>query len=90
LLKKLRGLKMPIYEYECESCGEVSEQMESINTTDTTKPCPKCNKTANRIMSSTSFHLKGGGWYTTDYKKGASCATKSDSPACSGCPAAKE
>ena len=79
---------MPIYEYECGSCGNISEQIESMNNADTTKPCPKCGKTAQRIMSNTSFQLKGGGWYTTDYKNAPSCPSKSDSPACGGCPAA--
>jgi putative FmdB family regulatory protein len=74
---------MPIYEYQCGSCGEVSEQMESINSETTVKTCPKCGKEAHRIMSNTSFQLKGGGWYASGY----SCPSSSNSPACSSCPA---
>lgn len=60
---------MPIYEYECLKCGEVFEQMQSHS-----EPPPKkhsCgSKRVKRLMSRTSFVLKGSGWYITDYGKG--------------------
>jgi putative FmdB family regulatory protein len=56
---------MPIYEYDCENCGtfEVSQRI-------TDKPlrrCPTCKGKVGKLISSTSFQLKGSGWYVTDY-----------------------
>ena len=59
---------MPIYEYECGKCGHRDSDMESINAP-RTKKCPKCGKrTFTRLISASAFHLKGGGWYATDFK----------------------
>jgi len=64
---------MPIYEYGCDKCGtfEVSQRI-------TDKPlrrCPTCKGKVRKLISSTSFHLKGSGWYVTDYAgKGGSKA----------------
>ena len=59
---------MPIYEYECSKCGHGDTDMESINAP-RTKRCPKCGKRSfTRLISASSFHLKGGGWYETDFK----------------------
>jgi putative FmdB family regulatory protein len=66
---------MPIYEYECGKCG-VFEQSQRISDAALTK-CPTCRRKIRRLISSTSFQLKGSGWYVTDYaradgkKKGA-------------------
>jgi putative FmdB family regulatory protein len=56
---------MPIYEYECESCGrfEVTQRI----TEDALKTCSKCGKPVHRLVSATSFCLKGGGWYKDLY-----------------------
>ena len=56
---------MPIYEYACDKCGtfEVSQRI-------TEKPlsrCPTCKAKVRKLISSTSFQLKGSGWYVTDY-----------------------
>ncbi len=60
---------MPTYEYECSSCGYRFEMLQKISE----KPintCPKCNGKAKRLISSSSsFILKGSGWYETDYVK---------------------
>ena len=67
--KKIKEVcTMPIYEYKCKKCGEVSEFIKSINTNDKTEVCPECGGKAVRIMSQSSFILKGSGWYVTDYK----------------------
>ena len=77
---------MPIYEYACDRCGtfEVSQRI-------TDKPlrrCPTCKGRVRKLISNTSFQLKGSGWYVTDYagkdgkKKGAE-EGKSDSTAAS-------
>ena len=57
---------MPIYEYKCEKCRKHHEIMQKI----TEKPltiCPSCGGTMRKLISSTSFVLKGSGWYMTDY-----------------------
>jgi putative FmdB family regulatory protein len=58
---------MPIYEYRCPKCGEF-EQMQRI-TEPPLQRCPQCRKKVTKLMSNTSFQLKGGGWYVTDYAK---------------------
>lgn len=59
---------MPIYEYECESCGMSFELMQSINAKPP-KQCetPNCNGKPRRKVSASGFILKGSGWYVTDY-----------------------
>ena len=65
---------MPIYEYECKKCG-VFEAMQKI-TDAPLKKCPTCKGKVERIVSRTSFVLKGSGWYQTDYaKKGPSASS---------------
>ena len=58
---------MPIYEYKCAKCGVV-EAMQSIKDKPL-KKCPNCKGKVERMISSTSFVLKGSGWYATDYAK---------------------
>lgn len=58
---------MPIYEYRCTACNRISEEwVRSFDASDT-ETCPHCGQVSQRIMSHTSFQLKGGGWYVTDY-----------------------
>ncbi len=60
---------MPIYEYECTKCGKHHEVMQKI----TDKPltaCAECGGKMKKMISSTSFVLKGTGWYATDYAAG--------------------
>ncbi len=59
-----------IYEYKCNDCGQVSEVYAKMSDP-APEACPKCQKkgTLEKIISSTSFALKGSGWYTTDYKR---------------------
>ncbi len=60
---------MPIYEYECRTCGEVFELLQRLNDPPPDK-CPKCgSKNVAKRMSLSSFVLKGSGWYVTDYGK---------------------
>lgn len=61
---------MPIYEYRCEQCG-VFEQMQRI-TEPTLERCPTCRRKVRRLISNTSFQLKGSGWYVTDYGRSGS------------------
>lgn len=57
---------MPIYEYECRKCRAHTEVMQKINDKPLVK-CPKCGGRLEKQWSSTSFQLKGSGWYATDY-----------------------
>jgi putative FmdB family regulatory protein len=65
---------MPIYEYRCEKCG-VFEQTQRI-TDPALERCPTCRRKVRRLISHTSFQLKGGGWYVTDYGRGGQGAKK--------------
>jgi putative FmdB family regulatory protein len=57
---------MPIYEYQCDSCGAQRELF--VRSTDAPLPkCPDCRKRMRRVISQTAFILKGSGWYVTDY-----------------------
>ncbi len=57
---------MPIYEYKCRKCGKVFEMFQRI-TDDPATSCRFCKGPVNKLMSQTTFHLKGSGWYVTDY-----------------------
>lgn len=58
---------MPIYEYSCEQCHHVFEEWVRHIDDNVEQVCPDCGAAAHRIVSNTSFVLKGGGWYVTDY-----------------------
>ena len=58
---------MPIYEYKCPKCQKVFEEWVHLSEMHDAVPCPDCGAASPRIMSETSFVLKGGGWYVTDY-----------------------
>jgi len=60
---------MPIYEYRCNHCGRIIEVMQKFSDKPLTR-CPACSGRITRLISNCSFHLKGTGWYVTDYKKG--------------------
>jgi putative FmdB family regulatory protein len=58
---------MPIYEYECQSCGHRFEEWQKMSDKPV-KVCPKCNaRKVEKLISHTSFQLKGGGWYSDLY-----------------------
>lgn len=58
---------MPIYEYQCPECGNVFEEWAKASDAHKTEPCPVCGAQSPRIISRTSFVLKGDGWYVSDY-----------------------
>ena len=59
---------MPIYEYACRQCGHQDTDIDSFSAA-RVKKCPACGKKSfARLISASSFHLKGGGWYETDFK----------------------
>jgi putative FmdB family regulatory protein len=57
---------MPIYEYRCHDCEQIFEEWQK-DFTERSVDCPVCGNRAERIISNTSFVLKGSGWYVTDY-----------------------
>lgn len=68
---------MPIYEYKCTSCGHKKEVLQKLSDAPL-KECPACGKaTLSKLISAAGFHLKGSGWYATDFKGGSKTA-KSD------------
>lgn len=58
---------MPIFEYKCEKCGDVVEEIVSIKDNVTTPKCKVCGIDMKRIVSLSTFHLKGKGWYKDGY-----------------------
>ena len=57
---------MPIYEYQCEQCGKIDEALQKFSD----KPlrvCRHCSGKLHKLISQSAFHLKGSGWYVTDY-----------------------
>ena len=82
---------MPIYDYQCTSCGFKKEVMRKISEPNV-GVCPECSKeTFAKQVSAPSFQLTGSGWYATDFKGGGSkpAEKKSEEPAAaSAAPAA--
>ncbi len=83
--------EMPVYEYECQECNKVFEVQQKIAD----KPlsnCPECQGSVKKLMSMTSFQLKGGGWYADGYSSTTNGATKAEpakpAEAPKSCPAA--
>lgn len=91
---------MPVYEYECKQCQKVFEVQQKMAD----KPlsdCPECQAPVKKLVSMSSFQLKGGGWYADGYSSTGNGSAKAEpaksaEPAapcqtgagCKGCPAA--
>jgi putative FmdB family regulatory protein len=70
---------MPIYEYQCKACGHNLEALQGMND-EPLLECPECHKhTLAKLVSASSFQLKGTGWYATDFKTKTPPAAKTDS-----------
>ncbi len=69
---------MPIYEYQCTKCGEVFEAFQKITDEPLTK-CKFCQAKVEKLISHSSFQLKGSGWYLTDYARRSSSSSGSSS-----------
>jgi len=67
---------MPIYEYRCLDCDHEFERMQKFSDAPLTE-CPSCAGRVQKLISRSAFHLKGDGWYVTDYarKSGANGTT---------------
>jgi putative FmdB family regulatory protein len=69
---------MPIYEYQCKACGHTFDTIQTFSEEPLTD-CPVCKEPAlKKLVSAAAFHLKGSGWYVTDFKNPP--AKKMDSP----------
>lgn len=63
---------MPIYAYQCESCGHAKDVLQKISDAPLTD-CPACGAaTFKKRLTAAGFQLKGSGWYVTDFRGGAS------------------
>ena len=69
---------MPLYEYECSSCGRRFEVIQKFSD-EPVKTCTHCGAPVNRLLSSPAVHFKGTGWYVTDYAQKSSPAATSSS-----------
>lgn len=89
---------MPIYGYQCQSCGHEMEALQKISDSPLSE-CPACHEsTLKKQLSAAGFRLSGSGWYETDFKKGnrknlageKACEAKGSKPceASGGCPSA--
>ena len=91
---------MPVYEYECGSCGKRFDVTQKFSDPELTE-CTLCHAAnVRKVLSTPAFVLKGSGWYVTDYasadrKKGSEAeSSKPESKpaegcaagACAGCP----
>jgi putative FmdB family regulatory protein len=59
---------MPLYEYECESCGHRFEVIQKFSDP-LVEQCPKCGGAVRKLIASPAIQFKGTGWYITDYAK---------------------
>lgn len=89
---------MPVYEYECKDCAKIFEVQQRMAD----KPlavCPECQGEVKKLVSMSSFQLKGSGWYADGYASASAAGAAKKSPAeaapacpsggsCAGCPAA--
>jgi putative FmdB family regulatory protein len=62
---------MPLYEYQCENCGDVFEVVQKFADAPLTEHAT-CGGKVHRLLSAPAFQFKGSGWYVTDYAKGSS------------------
>ncbi len=74
---------MPLYEYECQVCGERFERIQRVDA-EPVHSCPQCGGAVHRLMGVPALQFKGSGWYVTDYAKGngrgASSGEKTEPP----------
>jgi putative FmdB family regulatory protein len=79
---------MPLYEYKCRRCGETFEVLQKFSDPPLKKHST-CGGVVERLISSSTFQLKGSGWYATDYASGKSRNGKNGSAKKTEAPAAK-
>lgn len=88
---------VPLYEYECESCGKRFEVIQKFSD-DPLTVCKFCKGPVTRLISSPAIHFRGTGWYVTDYARKSSAGeparadgkSKEEKPAAAATEGAKE
>lgn len=70
---------MPLYEYQCQECGETHEVIQRVSDPAYTI-CPACGGALKKLISSPAIQFKGSGFYITDYGKGNSGAARNTAP----------
>ena len=70
-------MPMPLYEYKCQSCGKTFELIQKFSDEPLTTHS-ECGGVLEKVITAPAFHLKGTGWYATDYGKGNGKSPKSD------------
>ncbi|MGD2096135.1 MAG: zinc ribbon domain-containing protein [Desulfobacterales bacterium] len=71
---------MPVYEYECTKCAKIEEVFQKFSDKPLVK-CQYCGGKLHKLISQSTFHLKGSGWYVTDYaNKAKSNSTAANKP----------
>jgi putative FmdB family regulatory protein len=79
---------MPIYAYQCGSCGHAKDVLQKMSDAPLTN-CPACGAdTFNKRLTAPGLQLKGSGWYVTDFKGGASAAPTAPESAAPAAPSA--
>ena len=59
---------MPTYDYECSKCNKQVEIDKPMKDSHRQEKCEICGQVMEKLLSAPAFHLKGSGWYVTDYK----------------------
>ncbi|HKO87896.1 MAG TPA: zinc ribbon domain-containing protein [Burkholderiales bacterium] len=78
---------MPIYEYQCQSCGFQKDYLQKVSDP-VLSDCPKCSKPSlQKMLTAAGFQLKGSGWYATDFKGTKPTAPAADSETKTAAPA---
>ena len=81
---------MPMYEYRCSCCGHQFEVRQKFSDAPLAE-CPECGGLVEKLISQTSFALKGSGWYAQGYSKDSKAKAPKVCPkegSCSSCPSA--
>ena len=68
---------MPLREYQCDACGHRFEVIQKMSDPPL-EVCPKCGEVLRKLQAAPAFHLKGSGWYATDYAKKDQSSAKSE------------
>ena len=69
---------MPLYEYECETCGKRFERIQKFSDPPVAE-CPTCGGPVKKLVSSPAIQFKGSGWYITDYSQKGKAGSESSS-----------
>jgi len=69
---------MPLYEYQCNVCGERTEVIQKLSDPPSSH-CPKCGGEMKKLISAPAIQFKGSGWYKTDYASKPAAKSESSS-----------